>query len=145
MNKPPCANWSLWKGPEVEGTNGLGVSTLFIRSLAKFNVGPEDDLSFLSHKSLCSRVWFCKEFTDWEMIRAISKFFDQVCIEVLPKNFDAVPKDIRESATIYLKVSTPLKNGDFVCVGPAFSDEAFEIGTGAKVNPEKYLGDTQIV
>jgi len=141
---PPCAEWRIWKGQEIEGTQGIGEWTLFIRSLEDFpNLAPEDCFIF-KEKSGCTRVWFCKEYTLWPMIRAIGEYFDKVCIEVEPKCYDSIPKDLRRKATIYLKVKTPLKDGDFVCVGPAFSDESFEIGTGAKVTPEAYLKDKRI-
>lgn len=157
MKKPPCAEWRIWKGPEVEGTRSVGVSTLFIRSLQDFSgATPTVDWSFLK-KSGCERVWFCKEFyrsepTDdqgnfiaWGLVRAIGKHFSEICLEVEPKDYCSIPKDIKASATIYLKVlDVELKKGDFICVGPAFADEAFQIGTGAKVTPEVYLNDVRI-
>ena len=145
MKKPPCSEWNIWKGPEVEGTKSKGVQTLFIRSLAQFSaISADADFGFFRSKSKCSRVWFCKEFTDWKKVKAIAKHFDEVCIEVEPKCYDSIPASLRKKARIYLKVDTQLKAGDFICVGPAFSDESFEIGTGATVKPDDYAKDTRI-
>jgi hypothetical protein len=158
MNKPPCSDWSVWKGPEIEGTKGVGVATLFIRSLASFKIESGKDWQWIRTKSNCPRVWFCKEFFTksikgpngeflaWDFIRAIGKHFDEVCLEVEPQHLPGVPRDIKKMARLYLKINVEqLKSGDFVCVGPTFSDEAFEIGTGARVKPEEYLNDKKIV
>lgn len=145
---PDCSKWHVWKGPEVEGHSKKGVQTLFIRSLDKFpRISPSDDLSFLRKNSNCTRVWFCKEFTNWSLLKAIGKHFDEVCIEVEPKCLLAIPQKLRESCRIYLKVVLPvqLKQGDHVCVGLPFADEAFEIGTGASVNPTDYQNDIQVI
>lgn len=145
---PDCSKWHVWKGPEIEGHSSKGVQTLFIRSLEKFpRIAPTDDLSFLRTNSKCSRVWFCKEFKNWAMIKAIGKHFDEVCIEVEPKCLLAIPLKLRETCRIYLKVilPAPLKAGDHVCVGLPFADEAFEIGTGATVKPEDYQKDIKII
>jgi hypothetical protein len=157
MNKPPCSEWKIWKGPEIEGTEGVGIATLFIRSLSDFEgLTPESDFSLFAQKSGCKRVWFCKEFylsepTDtngkfiaWKLIEAIGQHFEEMCLEVEPQSIQCVPKSIRAKARIYVKVNVELKPGDFICVGPAFNDESFKIGTGAKVTPEQYLQDIKI-
>lgn len=157
-NRPPCADWAVWKGPEIEGTKGVGVATLFIRSLASFKLQPDADWKWIREKSACPRVWFCKEFFTqgikgedgtflaWDFIRAIGKHFDEVCLEVEPQHLPGVPRDVKKKARLYVKVNIEqLKAGDFICVGPTFADESFELGTGAKVNPEQYLQDIRIV
>lgn len=144
---PPCATWNIWKGPEIEGTDSIGVQTLFIRSLSAFpGVSAASDLSFLRKSSKCSRVWFCKEFKDWPLLEAIAKHFDEVCVEVEPKCYVSVPKRIKKRVKIYLKVvlPEPLKEGDFICVGEPFRDEAFKFGAGASVCMEQYLKDIKI-
>ena len=143
---PPCREWAIWVGKEVEGTTNVGVTTLFIRSLEGFHIDPEtSDLSFFRKKTGASRVWFCREFVDWKLLKRIAKEFDEVCIEVEPKCFENIPLALRDKAIIYLKVDTPLKPGDFVCVGPAFHDESFKIGSGSKVKPQDYLQDKRIL
>lgn len=145
---PPCAAWDVWKGPEIEGYVSKGVQTLFIRSLAKFpDIKPTDDLSFLRRNSGCKRVWFCKEFTNWGLLKAIGAHFDEVCIEVEPKCLLSIPERLRRTARIYLKIVLPvaLKTGDHVCVGLPFADESFEIGKGARVAPKDYLRDIKII
>jgi hypothetical protein len=142
--KPPCAEWSMWLGPEIEGTASRGVQTLFIRSLSAYSgLKITDDLSFLARKA--NRVWFCKEFTNWVLMQAIAKHFQEVCVEVEPKCFENIPLVIRQRARIYLKVAVPLKPGDHICVGPAFEDESFAIGQGIKVDPKDYYADRRII
>lgn len=144
---PPCSEWHVWVGPEIEGTQDVGVRTLFIRSLEDFpSLRPTDDLSVFRTNSKCPRVWFCKEFTDWPMLRSLARHFESVCIEVEPKAVLGIPADLRRTARIYYKVVLvePPKDGDMVCIGLPFQDEAFEIGKGAKVKPEDYRRDTKV-
>jgi hypothetical protein len=149
MNRPECASWNIWRGAEVEGTTAVGEETLFIRSLDA-NVRPEDFengtelVKAMTRNGRIKRVWFCKEFSNWPMIRAISKHFKTSCLEVTPKQYDNLPRDLKAEFTIYLKINFPLKEGDFVCVGPPFMDESFQIGTGKKVKPEDYASDIKI-
>jgi hypothetical protein len=144
--KPPCADWKLWTGAEIEGTSELGSKTLFIRSLSDFNVVDQKQFAEqLAELSGCKRVWFCKEFRDWKFLENIASHFESVCIEALPNNYVNIPKRIRLKYRIYVKVIMPnLKPGDFICVGEPFMDEAFEIGKGATVKPEDYLKDKRI-
>ena len=140
---PPCANWNCWRGPEVEGTEGLGLPTLFIRRLPGVARHLTDDQLTLngSHK----RVWFCKEFTDWKLLRRIAKLFESVGVEATPQSYENIPKDIRDKHTIYLKVDVRLKRGDHVCIGPAFHDEIFVTGKGVSMDPQEYLKDIKIL
>ncbi len=80
------------------------------------------------------------------MLRGIAKYFDSVCVEVEPKAALGIPADIRRTARIYYKVVLvePPKNGDMVCIGLPFHDEAFEIGKGVKVKPEDYRRDLKV-
>lgn len=145
FEKPPCANWKLWVGEEVEGTTSIGTRTLFIRSLEEFpDLVAGSNLSALRTFSKASRVWFCKEFRNWELLMGIMTHFDEVCVEVLAHQISSLPARIRKRATLYVKLDVDLKAGDFVCVGPAFADEAFKIGTGAKVTPDLYRKDIEI-
>lgn len=143
---PACSKWKLWLGDEIEGTVERGVKTLFIRELPP-KLQPTDDLSIL--KSKATRVWFCKEFTNWPLMFAIAELFgyENCCIEVEPKHLAAVPLKIRQGMRIYLKVTLfyQLKPGDQICVGKRFADEAFEVGKGHKVSPEQYAADVRIL
>lgn len=141
---PPCADWKVWVGCEVEGSSGLGEKTLFIRQLTVANP-LTTDFSFLTKGGTISRVWFCKEFTDWRTLRAIRRLFSETCVEVTPKTIENVPKDIRNECRLYLKVNVSLKKGDYVCVGPPFSDESFEMGTGHSVKETDYLKDQKLL
>jgi hypothetical protein len=140
--RPECANWKIWTGLEIEGSSEIGETTLFIRELVVTDL--EADYSFMNRGGSIKRIWFCKEFVDWPFLRVLSKHFAIVCIEATPKTYENIPKDIRSNFRIYLKVKQELKPGDFICVGPGFMDEAFQIGTGKKVTPEMYQNDIRI-
>lgn len=138
---PPCAKWKVWLGKEIEGTYDLGEETLFIRNLT--------GMTFVEARDTCphvKRVWFCKEFitTDnFNIMCAALEQFESVCVEV--DQWTIMPQIIWDRARIYYKVAVPLKTGDQVCVGNAFSDESFEVGEGRKVDPSMYLQDEQIL
>lgn len=149
---PPCATWKVWLGAEVEGRAERGTRTIFIRELpAGLLSDPESkDWTWLLQHG--RRIWFCHEFTNWLAIRAIwrqlsPKGLTEIALEVLPKNYTAVPADLRAVARLYLKVvlPEPLKAGDHICVGPAFHDEAFQVGTGVTVSPQDYLQDRKVI
>ncbi len=80
----------------------------------------------------------------WQLLREIAKHFRTVCVETTTKAYGNLPRDLLANFTIYLKLDFLMKQGDFVCVGPAYQDEAFRIGTGHKVKPEHYNTDTKI-
>jgi hypothetical protein len=145
---PECAKWEIWRGAEIEGVSGLGDETLFIRKFdttpESFAAGGQALIDKMTHKGMCRRVWFCKEFTNWGLLRVIARHFKTVCIEATPKTYDNLPRDFKANFTIYLKLNFLLKEGDHVCVGASFQDEAFCVGTGAKVRPEQYANDVKI-
>lgn len=140
MVKPPCANWRLWSGEEIEGFS-RGTPTLFLRSLPpSFRNHPRD----LTFNGEFRRIWVCKEFREWEYVRLLFDIFDEVVIETTPAMLPLMPIDVFNKARLYLKVDLGdawLKPQDVVCVGPAFADEAFQIGTGVKVSPGEYHED----
>ncbi len=142
---PECSKYNIWSGLEIEGHTGLGEETLFIR---KLEVKPADLteqlLNSFTRNGKRTRVWFCKEFKNWKLLKVLSNHFKTVCLEVEMGTQSMVPRDIYNTVTIYLKVPIMLKPGDHVCVGPAFSDEAFKIGTGKRVNPDDYKNDKKI-
>lgn len=138
---PPCSAWGAWIGGEVEGHTDIGAKTLFIRrlshSLAYY-------FSYAHAPHNIKRIWFCKEFTDWPKMRSFIPVFPQRVLEVGRENYHAVPHDIRDKFQFYFKVPYVLRPGDHVCVGPAFGDESFVIGTGRTVSPADYLADVRI-
>jgi hypothetical protein len=146
--RPPCANWKVWIGQEIEGHLNLGEKTLFIREVP-------DALSSLPKETLTrngtiKRVWFCREFITrsaekWKTFRKIAQHFETVCIEITLNDYEAIPRDLRDKAFLYLKIPLPLKKGDHVCVGPAFQDESFMVGKGNKISPEQYLNDIKVL
>lgn len=136
MKKPPCADWHVWVGPEVEGSVDLGKRTLFVRHCRYWKQYVDASIG---------RVWFCCEFDDWNQVReAIAEFPGSVCLEVNSRTVERIPKDVMKNVRAYYKLDPGLKPGDFVCVGPAFSDEAFQLGSGRTVRPENYLADRRL-
>lgn len=147
---PPCSKWKVWVGKEIEGTKDIGVQTVFIREIPGMTV--EKDYKFMTMGGKVARVWFCKEFLhacaagkSWDIMRKIMSLFPICAAEVEAQCVSMIPKDIYAKLTVYVKLDIKLKDGDFVCVGPAFSDESFEIGKGAKVTPEAYANDTKVL
>jgi hypothetical protein len=149
-DNPACANWKIWVGREVEGSDDLGVVTVFVRE----NPTPEgynldqrwNVLSDRIRHLRIRRFWFCKEFRDWEVIQRACCFPVKVCLEAVPG--ETIPDDVRPFLTVYWKVpNVPLVPGDFICVGPPFLDEAFKlsVGEGRRVNPDMYRNDQRIL
>ena len=130
---PACATWGLWVGREIEGNADLGRTTLFVR-----RGSPHDVLAAIDQHD---RVWFCKEWEGWSLVRTAILAHKTVCLEATLDTLAAIPEDVRQAVRVYLKIPVDLKRGDHVCVGPAFADEAFEIGHGRKVAPESYSSD----
>lgn len=146
--KPPCANWNVWKGAEVEGVSELGAATLFIRR-------PSPDLGtvFWQHSKGCKRVWLCKEYLKTRAkdelkadIAALRKYGMTVAVEIMLEDVWKYSYLAPTEAVVYVKIPNAdwLRKGDHVCIGPAFSDEAFCIGSGASVTPDAYAKDIQI-
>ena len=148
MTLPPCATWQIWYGKEIEGSTDIGATTLFMRKLDctvdDWNRLESDMAPRLTRQGTVSRIWFCKEFTNWRLMVAIGKHFEKVCVEVAHKSYDHLPRGIKMNYQIYIKLPLMLKPGDHVCVGAPFNDEAFEIGKGVRVKPEQYLSDEKV-
>lgn len=145
-SKPPeCSTWRLWVGKEVEGNSKqLGVKTLFVRDASE---------AFIREQALdfrVRRIWFCKEFLVplAPHCRTIASFLDDydVAIEVLSSQVERLPKHLRERAQLFLKIPhiPKMKKGDFICAGPPFEDELFEVGKGLKMTPKSYMEDIRI-
>lgn len=155
---PACHKWSLWLGKEVEGSADVGEQTLFVR-----NATPQEvmDRPFLGTPAL-NRVWFCKEFvtgTDatsfTNLLKALVKKKVKLAIElddatVIAANLHkgALARLIAEKCAVYYKTANagfPLSaKKDYICAGPAFSDEAFDVGTGKRVKPSAYAKDIKL-
>lgn len=150
IKKPECAHWRMWVGAEVEGEHDVGVRTLFIRSLKDVpgDFSELGTLQLLREKSQCSRVWFCHEFNHWRTVELATLAFDQVCIEARYCFAKSIPPRIRgrENVRIYYKVEldVPLRDGDVICVGRPFEDEAFTVGSGKRVTPDLYTNDRPV-
>jgi hypothetical protein len=136
QNKPPCAEWSIWEGPEVEGESNapdLGARTLFVRR-ATADV-------LLPLFALYNRVWFCVEFEDWDVVYVALNKGLKVCVEVDACTWPDMPDNIKQQAKIYYKVRAELKEGDVVSAGASFSEEHWAVGSGARNVVQDYTKD----
>jgi len=149
--RPPCADWALWTGPEVEGRTDLGIETLFVRSV--------DCLQGVIDKYKPARVWLCKEYL--AHIKAnpgmedalkltlteLEKKGTHVCLE-LTYYSSFYWKSYRKFSNVHFYVKMPsldfLRADDYVCVGKAFHDELFAIGTVPRLSPALYMKDVQL-
>lgn len=145
--QPPCADWKIWVGREIEGHAGLGVNTLFIRNARGFDTFRElmEYVSSCGHP-IITRFWFCKEFTDWDLLHEAVGWGrrENICVEAVWGRHQ-MPAVLQDFVTIYWKFPVALPPGTHVCFGPAFSDESFQIGMGNKVSPEQYLNDVRVL
>jgi hypothetical protein len=135
-NKPPCADWSIWEGLEVEGEQGAtdkGAHTLFVRrGLAK---------ALIALFALYDRVWFCVEFEDWDVVYVALNKGLKVCVEVDASTWPHVPEDIKQQAKVYYKVRAELKEGDVISAGVSFQEEHWKVGSGARNRVLDYTQD----
>jgi len=131
-SKPPCSDWEIWYGKEIEGHNNLNQLTLFVRSgnFHKYTKGFE-------------RIWFCKEYKNYKIIESYLRTHT-VAVEVTLNTYPLLSNYIKKYAQIYLKIDIDLKDGDQLCVGKAFEDEAFLIGSGNSVTPDQYYEDKEL-
>jgi len=131
-------HWDVWEGPEIEGSFDREEMTLFVRN----NFDPMrmvDDLELLRKYS---RVWFCAEFIDKEVINWVAENEDvKVCYE-LGHLFRR--EEISKKVRVYGKVNLGLIEGDQICVGKPYQDESFVIGEGVKVSVADYERDVRI-
>ena len=151
MKKPPCSRWSLWAGYECEGVDSRGQETLFVRSLTN-----QQYLQYVvPRQSNLGRIWFCKEFRDFSLIRRFIReahvtveFCAEVTLQEAAKLRCGFPKDCYSRLSLYLKVPVhpkSLRPTDTVMVGPAFADTAFRISDGIQTDRHEYVNDTRII
>jgi len=128
----------VWEGPEIEGHVDLGDKTLFVR----YDFFPRDRVEDMELLTKYKRIWFCSEYIDFETINyCADRLGMNVCYEINPLYKRSI---ISENVRCYLKISFDLKDGDHICVGPAYNDESFMIGEGKKVNVDEYAVDVRI-
>lgn len=144
MSLPPCKDWNIWVGHEVEGYRAIGMPTVFVRRF----VGEANSRN-LALKGKNHRIWFCGEFLSFplfaEHIREALDNFEEVCIEwnlmLGPKE---LPADLLARCKIYVTTGVSLKKGDHVSVGINYDLEFFQVGRGRKTKPADYKEDTFI-
>ncbi len=137
----------MWIGREIEGQTDLGVKTLFVR------YSPAIEIVQVLEERQIQRIWFCKEYLRGRSIEQLKSTFEileekfpgiKICIELQLSDYHQFASALRVYGTFYLKMGDNLSllaNGDHVCIGSAFTDESFRIGSGNKVSPDQYLKD----
>jgi hypothetical protein len=140
MIKPPCSEWGIWEGPEIEGHSQLGEMTLFVRR--------GDFRPYLLQKKY-KRVWICREFYNWALLSdVITNHITEgqiVAIEVTPNTIGGVPDWVFETLEVHYKWAVNPKKGDHVCLGQPFHEYSFKIGDEKpSVNPTMYLNDKRL-
>ena len=140
MNKPPCSEWGIWEGPEIEGHSQLGEMTLFVRR--------GNFLPILKNRNY-KRVWFCREFCDWaalhELLDSPSVDGSIFAIEVTPETLSNVPSWVFKHLEVHYKWAVDPKKGDHICLGQPFNEFSFQLDTPkASVSPDMYLGDVRL-
>jgi hypothetical protein len=145
LPKPPCSKWDKWIGAESEGHTDIGKMTVFVRKVSCLSdlIEYRDQMA-LKYNQPISRVWFCIEFRNWDLIRACVPYFDQICVAVSPTE-DVPPWQGGYHCRLYVRIpmNFKLRPGDYVAVGPDYHEEMFEIGTGDRNTPELYKNDSE--
>ncbi len=137
--KPECSVWNLWLGREIEGYTQVGEMTLFVRK------ADEAEILHELKKHKVQRVWFCKEFASMDVIERTLKLpMLVVAVECTLATLPLISQEVRTKAHLYLKLPVELKAGDHICVGHAFEDEAFRLGSGVRVKNKDYSADVRI-
>ena len=145
-NKPPCADWQMWTGLEIEGHSERGAVTLFVRGGNIFKA--------IAENPLCKqviRIWLCKEFLFGNskeklisVCRTLSESGDYTIAVEVPLSQLAEYMYLRPYVYFYIKWETHLRSGDHICIGEPFHDENFRIGDGMKMSPQPYMNDVRI-
>lgn len=114
---PNCNNWAVWKGKEIEGETSLGMDTLFVRR--EFNTKDLNDLKILS---FFNRVWFTRDFKDFDTIRKVISMDKEVALEVRYQDLDLLPQDIFQAAQLYVVLDKFLPAGSHIKTGESFQE-----------------------
>lgn len=140
---PPCANWKIWTGPEVEGHTDLGKKTLFVREGLHFP---------LYMDATISRVWFCKEILDLlfageglALLTSLKRVRPEVAFafEIPLVDIDMY-LPLRKFGKFYVKFDLGgyISPGDTLCFGQPYMDRFVLVEhTTTKVNHEDYSKD----
>lgn len=154
IQKPPCADWKVWIGPEVEGETQRGEPTLFVREATHYKL---NDLLLIECPHI-KRVWFCEEFVETpiaefvveHVLRTLLQVDVALSIETKPDLIESwttwrksLPEALRKRISFYFRLRTDWNEGDHICVGPAYSDSIIKIPP-ASVSPIDYVKDVRI-
>lgn len=170
MNEPPCAEFKVWVGLEIEGSTGLGSPTVFVRSMDGYPeslvINPVELSDYLDEhaqrfyhdhvihlrKGLVPRIWFCKEFRDWGFIESCVESYETVCIEFTAEEYirGAEPPTayLRERTRPYIKLGKPssyfVRRGSHFFFGERFSEESCMLKGKEDVAPKNYEADIPV-
>lgn len=144
--EPPCSQWKIWIGNEVEGSIDIGEPTLFIRDLLNRSFS---ELAAEVKQRKITRVFFTEEFNNWPIIRDSFVHFLKVCKAHYIQGHCELPPDIAKNARIYWKClilpeTMEIKIGDQICVGHPFREQIFEWGTKYEMTVADYEKDEKL-
>jgi hypothetical protein len=144
MSKPPCADWILWIGKEIEGHTDIGKWTMFARGGNVLNELARCDKPI-------QRVWLCKEYLHGHAIPQILDLLSRCLDRNLHTAIEVPMAEVEEYrllynwAVPYIKWNIELPVGAHICVGEPFHDELFLIGEGKRMTPAPYMDDIRIL
>lgn len=139
---PPCSEWRLWEGIEIEGFTDMGVTTLFIRDATK----EELDVFIPQYERIFVGSGFVKAGISPEFMQYLKSFGKKLCFEIHFEDYVKLHNegrtDIIGEHQVYLQINNfALKEGDHVKIGDFFKEEIFLSGTGMRTPFEAYFGD----
>jgi hypothetical protein len=149
---PPCSQWNVWIGDEVEGTISLGVKTIFVRDLK------HSSLEKLKQQFPgINRIWFCDEFRDWVEVEKALNLYESVCVtfevsKMSYLDFCKIPKTILKRVKVYWRSTFPVwvidfavNNGSQICLGEPYELLTFSAPYGRRVYGEDYGKDVKVL
>lgn len=162
MKKPPCATWSIWRGPEIEGEDDLGIETLFFRQAS-----PDQLINTVKTHDHINRYWLCEDLSgtsvQWAVQQLLGVLNSRIAVCFLI-NAQTLKKDIPEflafraklprrlhytqkgisRISVYYKLEIPSVAGDHICVGKRYFDAIIKI-PDKQMRAIDYTKDVRIV
>lgn len=139
-NLPPCSQWNIWEGEEIEGFTDLNVTTLFIRNATRSEIKKYSK----SH----NRIWLTNEYQklskkNIEFLLSLQK---HICIDLTLEKYLKLKKkertDILDNFQVYVRINDlKLKSRDHIKIGDLFYEESFLVGSGKTVDTNLYHND----
>lgn len=139
-NLPPCSQWNIWEGEEIEGFTDLNAPTLFIRNATRSEIKKYSK----SH----NRIWLTNEYQklskkNIEFLLSLQK---HICIDLTLEKYLKLKRqdraDILDNFQVYVRINDlKLKSRDHIKIGDLFYEESFLVGSGKTVDTNLYHND----